>query len=105
MRAAAIARFGYHTAPDASRDPAEPSPPGGAADPTVVAMDPLIVRADRGLPPRQYRALDSSLQQQEQAAAARKFSIVKVHDYKVSRKVHFGYVTLLGIPVLAGFSW
>jgi hypothetical protein len=68
-------------------------------------MDPVIVRADRGLSSQQFRAMDSSLQQQARTAADQKFAIVKVHEVKLSRKLYFGYVTLFGVPVAGGFSW
>ena len=109
MRSEVIAGFSYTAKPvsvpartDAVR---APNNHGDPLDPDVVVMDPLVVRADRGLSPRQFRALDASVQEQDQRPSASKFSIVKVHDVKLSRKVYFGYVTLFGVPVVAGFSW
>jgi hypothetical protein len=74
-------------------------------DSNVVMMDPVIVRADRGLSSQQFRMMDSSIQQQARTAADQKFAIVKVHEVKLSRKLYFGYVTLFGVPVAASFSW
>jgi hypothetical protein len=109
MRAEAIAGFSYNSKPHAGPEPTAGIPaPNAPADPVesnVVAMAPMIVHGDRGLTLQQYRTVDSSLQDQRQAAAAQKWSIVKVHDVKISRKFHFGYVTILGVPVVAGFSW
>jgi hypothetical protein len=109
MRAEAIASFSYTGKPDSGparvdavrsqnshRDP---------LDPGLVVMDPLVVHADRGLAPRQFRAMDFSVQQQKKAAAEPKLPFVKVHDFRLSRKLHFGYVSIFGVPVVAGFSW
>ena len=109
MRAEAIADFSYDPkassalaqsaairAPGASTDP---------VDPAVVVMDPVIVKADRGLSPKQFRALDSAFQQQAKVASEPKIPFMKVHEFKLSRKVNFGYVTILGVPVAGGFSW
>ena len=109
MRQEAIAGFRYDSKPAPGPVPAAGSPAAsGAGDPVdanIVALDPVVVWTDRGLSPRQSRALNSALQQQEKAASDHKFSIVKVHEVKLSRKVYFGYVTILGVPVAAGFSW
>lgn len=109
MRAEAIAGFNYTGKPGSSPARADAvraqSSPRDPLDPGLVVMDPLVVHADRGLAPRQFRAMDFSIQQQDQRPPASKFSIVKVHDVKLSRKLHFGYLTLFGVPVVAGFSW
>jgi hypothetical protein len=109
MRAQAIAGFGYNSTPDANRDRMDGIPllvqNQNQTSSNVVVMEPMIVRADRGLGPQPFRALDSSIHQQEKSASEQKWSIVKVHDVKLSRKFHFGYVTLFGVPVVAGFSW
>ncbi len=109
MRAEVIAGFSYDSKPDSSRDRTaeiQAQHPGGeAAAPDVVVMEPVIVRADRGLNPKQFRALDSSLERQARAPSAPSLRIVKMHDIRLNRTFHFGYVTILGVPVVAGFSW
>jgi hypothetical protein len=109
MRAEAIAGFSYTAQPDSGPPRADAVHPQPAhrdpLDPGLVVMDPLVVHADRGLAPRQFRALDFSIQQQDQRPPASRFSIVKVHDIKLNRKLHFGYLTIFGVPVVAGFSW
>jgi hypothetical protein len=109
MRAEAIAGFRYESKPNSGPERAAGIPafhaPADPVDSNVVAMAPMVVHGDRGLTLQQYRTVDSSLQDQRQAAAAQKWSIVKVHDVKISRKFHFGYVTIFGVPVAGGFSW
>ena len=109
MRTEAIAVFRYGAKPDSLSDRTAGNRSanigGDPVDSNVVMMDPVIVRADRGLSAQQFRTMDSSLQQQARTAADQKFAIVKVHEVKLSRKLYFGYVTLFGVPVAAGFSW
>jgi len=94
LRTEAIAVFRYGARPASLSDRAA----GGRAaniggdpvDSNVVMMDPVIVRADRGLSSQQFRMMDSSLQQQARTAADQKFALVKVHEFKLSRKLNFG---------------
>jgi len=109
MRAEAIAGFRYDFKPDSGLERTAGIPASNAKgdpiDPNVVVMAPLVVHGDRGLSLPQYRTVDSSLHDQAKAASEQKWSIVKVHDLKLSRKLHFGYVTIFGVPVVAGLSW
>lgn len=109
VRAEAITAFTYtpNPAPDpgpiwkAQRPNSDPVP----IDPTVVAMAPVIVHASRGLSRQQIRTIESSIQQQDRLAAEPKLPFVKMHEYKLSRKLYFAYVSIFGVPVAGGFSW
>jgi hypothetical protein len=68
-------------------------------------MDPVIVHAPRGLGPQQFRTIESSIQRQDKLAAEPKLPFVKVHEYKLSRKLHFAYVSIFGVPIAGNFSW
>jgi hypothetical protein len=109
MRAEVIAGFRYDSKPVSNPDRGAGirAPRNGAepVDPNVVAMDPFVVRADRGLSPQEFRSLGQSFQEQHRLASEPKIPFVKMHDIKINRTFHFGYVTILGVPVVAGFSW
>jgi hypothetical protein len=108
MRAAAIADFSYTSIPDIRRKPptglSQPGANQNSVDPTVV-MEPFVVRGDRGLSSQQFRAMDYNIRQQEATASKPGLSIVKVHEFKLSRHLYFAYVTILGVPVVGAFSW
>ena len=109
MRAEAIAGFSYDAKADSRPDRTvglhAENTNGDPVDSTVVVMDPVVVRTDRGLSPQQFRTLDSTFQQQAKVASEPKLPFVKVHEFKLSRKLYFGYVSVLAVPVVAGFSW